>query len=182
MARTHKVVAGDTLSALADRFYGDATLFPVIAVANGITDPNVLAVGQVLVIPEAPGHLEVFRSGGDFDNTSLGRCVLPDRVPAGRRLVVETVTGMYFADGEVLGAAFLTLGGIRYAFPWVQCGSLGEGPTDRRFFGFNHRVRLYVDGPAQLQFDADGGASHGGSGNPSGSYSLTGHLEGLPPA
>src|SRR3954451_13317381 len=47
---THTVVAGDTLSALAARFYGDAALYPLIAKVNGIADPAVINVGQVLVI------------------------------------------------------------------------------------------------------------------------------------
>ena len=46
----HTVVAGDTLSALAARFYGDASLYPLIATTNGIADPNAIHPGQVLVI------------------------------------------------------------------------------------------------------------------------------------
>lgn len=46
----YTVVAGDTLSALAARFYGDASLYPLIAAVNGIADPGVIDVGQVLVI------------------------------------------------------------------------------------------------------------------------------------
>jgi nucleoid-associated protein YgaU len=49
--RTHVVVAGDTLFELARRFYGNGALFPVIATANGIADPDRISVGQVLVIP-----------------------------------------------------------------------------------------------------------------------------------
>jgi LysM repeat protein len=181
VARTYKVVAGDTLAKLAERFYGDSALYPLIAAANGIANPALVAVGQLLVIPEAPGHWEVYRSGGEMINESIGRCILPQPVPPGRRLVIETVTGYYYLDGGVIGAAFLSLGGLRYAFPWVQCGSLGLGPTDRRFFGFNHAVRLYVDGPATLQFDADGGSFTGGGDNhPSGGYTVTGYLEAPP--
>ena len=123
--------------------------------------------------------VELYRSGGDMDNTSAGRCVLPDPVRAGKRLVIETVTGMYYQDGGLLGAAYLTVGNLRHAFPWVQCGSLTGGSEDRRFHGFNHYVRLYVDGPATLRFDADGGASFGGGSDPSGSYTVTGYLEDL---
>ncbi|QOW01203.1 LysM peptidoglycan-binding domain-containing protein [Rhodococcus pyridinivorans] len=47
----YEVVAGDTLSKPAQRFYGDATLYPVIAVPNGIVDPNDITVGQVLLFP-----------------------------------------------------------------------------------------------------------------------------------
>ena len=47
----YTVVAGDTLSRLAQRFYGDATLYRLIATASGIANPNVLNVGQQLIIP-----------------------------------------------------------------------------------------------------------------------------------
>jgi len=47
------VVAGDTLSAIAEQFYGDASLFPRIFEANRhlLNDPNVISPGQVLRIP-----------------------------------------------------------------------------------------------------------------------------------
>ena len=48
----YTVVAGDTLSALALRFYGDAELDWLIAGASGIADPNVINVGQRLIIPD----------------------------------------------------------------------------------------------------------------------------------
>jgi hypothetical protein len=120
----------------------------------------------------------VFQSGGDFDSSGVsdGRCILPDSVPNGKRLVIETVTGFYYGDGARLGAAYLTVGGFRFAFPWTQCTSPGPTVTDRIFYGFNNYVRIYVDGPAQLQFDADGGSSFGGSTYFSGSYALSGIL------
>ncbi|MCV7148224.1 alpha/beta hydrolase-fold protein [Mycobacterium riyadhense] len=46
----YTVVAGDTLLALATRFYGDASFYPLIATVNGVADPAVIDVGQVLVI------------------------------------------------------------------------------------------------------------------------------------
>jgi S-formylglutathione hydrolase FrmB/phage tail protein X len=55
----YTVVAGDTLSALALRFYGDAELYPLIATASGIADPDVLAVGQRLIIPDVAKHTVV---------------------------------------------------------------------------------------------------------------------------
>lgn len=179
MARTYTVVTGDTLSEIAQRFYASASAFPMIAAANAITNPNNIAAGQVLVLPDLPRHTDVFISGGDMDNTSLGRCVLPDRVPAGRRLVLETVTGAYSSD-IVLGAAFLTVNNrVRYAFPWVQCGTPGSPAIKARFYGFNHFVHIYISGPAVLQFDAAGGAG-GLDENPSGFYAVSGYLEGLP--
>jgi nucleoid-associated protein YgaU len=52
MIRTHTVVAGETLSALALRFYGDAALDRLIATASGIADPDVIDVGQRLIFPD----------------------------------------------------------------------------------------------------------------------------------
>jgi LysM repeat protein len=52
MIRTHTVVAGETLSALALRFYGDAELYRLIATASGIADPDVVSVGQRLIFPD----------------------------------------------------------------------------------------------------------------------------------
>lgn len=54
MPRVHNVVAGETLSGIARDFYGDASMFPLIAQANQIADPNQIFVGQVLQIPEPP--------------------------------------------------------------------------------------------------------------------------------
>lgn len=45
---THTVVAGDSLSALADRF---GVELDELQRVNGITNPNLLEVGQVLIIP-----------------------------------------------------------------------------------------------------------------------------------
>ncbi|HEX2239595.1 MAG TPA: LysM domain-containing protein [Actinomycetota bacterium] len=53
-AQTYVVREGDTLRAIAMRFYGDPDLADLIAEENGITDPTELAVGQELIIPPAP--------------------------------------------------------------------------------------------------------------------------------
>jgi hypothetical protein len=129
--------------------------------------------------------LEIFRSGARFDTSapSIGRAVLPDSVPSGKRLVLETVTGYYNGDGAILGAAYLDVytGGefVSYGFPWVQCGGEGDIRESRYFYGFNHYVRIYIDGPASLQFDVDGG-SFSGAASYSGTYAVSGHLIDLP--
>jgi len=50
--RIYRVVSGDTLWAIAERFYGDGTQYPKIASANGIANPDLIMVGQELTIPE----------------------------------------------------------------------------------------------------------------------------------
>jgi nucleoid-associated protein YgaU len=49
----YTVQSGDTLSAIAQQFYGNSSLFPRIfeANTNQLTDPNLIFPGQVLRIP-----------------------------------------------------------------------------------------------------------------------------------
>ncbi|CAN5469659.1 LysM peptidoglycan-binding domain-containing protein [soil metagenome] len=51
MILKYQVVGGDTLSALAHRFYGDTALHPVLSVHNRLADPDHILVGQELEIP-----------------------------------------------------------------------------------------------------------------------------------
>lgn len=52
-AKTHKVVSGDTLWAIAKRYYGNGSQYPKIFNANKdkINNPNLIFPGQVLTIP-----------------------------------------------------------------------------------------------------------------------------------
>ncbi|MFJ4652762.1 LysM peptidoglycan-binding domain-containing protein [Nocardia sp. NPDC088792] len=50
-AQTYTVEPGDTLWAIAERFYGDGNRYQDIANANGIPNPDAINVGQVLTIP-----------------------------------------------------------------------------------------------------------------------------------
>jgi nucleoid-associated protein YgaU len=52
-SQTHVVKKGDTLSALAQHYYGDARLYPKIYDANRdqLSDPDKIYPGQVLIIP-----------------------------------------------------------------------------------------------------------------------------------
>jgi nucleoid-associated protein YgaU len=49
--RTYTVVSGDTLWAIAERFYGDGNRYQQIADASGIANPDLIHPGQVLTIP-----------------------------------------------------------------------------------------------------------------------------------
>jgi hypothetical protein len=49
--RAHVVQAGETISRIADQFYGDPAQWRIIAAANSIDDPLDLAPGTVLQIP-----------------------------------------------------------------------------------------------------------------------------------
>lgn len=51
--RRHEVVSGDTLSGIADNYYGDSSKWPVIHQVNQhqVPDPDLIYPGQVLQIP-----------------------------------------------------------------------------------------------------------------------------------
>lgn len=49
--RTYTVESGDTLWAIAERFYGDGNRYPEIAAASGIANPDLIHPGQVVTIP-----------------------------------------------------------------------------------------------------------------------------------
>jgi len=51
VARQYEVQRGDSLSKVAQEFYNDASLFRKLAEYNGIRDPRLILVGQVLEIP-----------------------------------------------------------------------------------------------------------------------------------
>lgn len=50
-ARTYTVASGDTLWAIAERFYGDGNQYQRIADASGVSNPDLIQPGQVLTIP-----------------------------------------------------------------------------------------------------------------------------------
>lgn len=49
--QTYTVQGGDTLWAIAERYYGDGNQYMKIATANGIANPDLIHPGQQLVIP-----------------------------------------------------------------------------------------------------------------------------------
>lgn len=57
--RTHEVASGENLSSIAEKYYGDPNLFPIIQNANPSVDSRYLRVGQILQIPDrAAAELE----------------------------------------------------------------------------------------------------------------------------
>lgn len=49
--RTYTVVSGDTLWAIAEQYLGDGNRYTEIAQLNGIANPDLINVGQVITIP-----------------------------------------------------------------------------------------------------------------------------------
>jgi LysM repeat protein len=61
----YTVKRGDTLGRIARKFYGDAARYPLIVSANRVSDPDRLAVGRRLVIPDAAVAGSAFASDAD---------------------------------------------------------------------------------------------------------------------
>lgn len=50
--QTYVVKPGDTLSAICRKYYGNAALYPKLALINGIKNPNLIYVNQVVKLPD----------------------------------------------------------------------------------------------------------------------------------
>src|ERR1700731_4924898 len=114
VSQQYTVLSGDTLSEIALKFYGDASLFPLLAVVNHIPDPNVIHTGDILLIPDLA---DTFASNDSS-------------VPA--------VTARNYADGDgVLGDA---IGGGRglAGHSHTGIGELGESDTFEGVRGVSH--------------------------------------------
>ncbi|MGU3434136.1 LysM peptidoglycan-binding domain-containing protein [Actinomycetes bacterium M1A6_2h] len=115
----HRVVGGDTLSALAQRFYANASMYPVIASANHVSDPDRIDVGTWLLIPElgdvghhtvAPGDTLVELATRWYGEDTLypvisaaNQIADPDRLEVGRVLIRPRLNRRHTVeDGETL--------------------------------------------------------------------------------
>jgi S-formylglutathione hydrolase FrmB len=117
MVRTHTVVAGETLSALSLRFYGDADLYRLIATASGIADPNDVDVGQRLIFPGYARHTVVagdtlsalasrfYGDGALYPLIATASGIAdPNDIGVGRRLIIPEITRHTVVAGDTLSA------------------------------------------------------------------------------
>ena len=132
MVRTHTVVAGETLSALALRFYGDAELYRLIATASGIADPGVIDVGQRLIFPDFTRYTV---AAGDtlsalalrfYGDAELYRLIAaasgiadPADIDVGQRLIIPDITRYTVAAGDTLSPLALRFYGDASFYPLI---------------------------------------------------------------
>ncbi|MFX0202521.1 MAG: LysM peptidoglycan-binding domain-containing protein [Candidatus Hodarchaeota archaeon] len=109
--QTYKIKKGDTLGKIAQKFYGDAQKYMLIAKANDIRDPNKVKVGQVLDIPFDQGDISdstdlmtIQSQEIPIDRTTMR---LPEgqyiNEPKSKRLIV-----LHFTAGSTARSAFNT--------------------------------------------------------------------------
>ena len=99
MGQPYALKRGDTLARLAKRFYGDPKLAKRLADYNGIRDPNLVLVGQVLEIPSKRELLGV---------DAPEETALQIRPPNGLSEVIETFgdVASYISDDGTLAPAW----------------------------------------------------------------------------
>jgi S-formylglutathione hydrolase FrmB/LysM repeat protein len=132
MVRTHTVVAGETLWALALRFYGDAELSGLIATASGITDPDVIAVGQRLIFPDFTRYTVVagdtlsalaLRFYGDAELSGLiataSGITDPDVISVGQPLIIPDIARYTVVAGDTLSSLAARFYGDASLYPLI---------------------------------------------------------------
>lgn len=130
MVRTHTVVAGETLWALALRFYGDAQLNRLVATASGISDPNVINVGQQLIFPD---YTRYTAAAGDtlsdlavryYGDAGLAHVIaassgITGTLAAGQQVIIPNLTNYRVVAGDTLSALALRFYGDANFFPVI---------------------------------------------------------------
>src|SRR3954451_363653 len=142
MVRTHTVVAGETLWALALRFYGDAELYRLIATASGIADPAVIDVGQRLIFPAFTRYTVVagdtlsalaLRFYGDAELSGLiataSGIADPAVIDVGQRLIIPDITRHTVLAGDTLSALASRFYGDAALYPLIATVNGIEGPA-----------------------------------------------------
>ncbi|WNG93663.1 alpha/beta hydrolase-fold protein [Mycobacterium sp. ITM-2016-00318] len=132
MVRTHTVVAGETLSALALRFYGDAELYRLIATASGIADPNVINVGQRLIMPDftrytvvagdtLSGLAQRFYGDAQLDWLIATASGIAESaaITAGQRLIIPEITRYTVVAGDTLSGLAQRFYGDATLYPLI---------------------------------------------------------------
>jgi len=134
-ARSYVVRSGDTLSRIARRF--DLTVGQLLTANPQLTDPNLLQVGQELVIP-APGAPDTSPSSGGIPD-SRDDLVDPDEEP---------VTGEGYADIDGLGIR-VSRGDVR-----IELGLVSRAPAriDPGFESLVYTVVMDVDDDGQPDY------------------------------
>lgn len=66
--RNYRIIKNDTLSAIAQRFYGRASLYRVLARANGLSNPDLIFAGETLIVPDKTTALGLVDKAADLPN------------------------------------------------------------------------------------------------------------------
>ena len=154
MVRTHTVVAGETLSALALRFYGDAELYRLIATASGIANPNVINVGQRLIMPDFTRYTVVagdtlsglahrFYGDAQLDWLITGASGIadPNVINVGQQLIIPDITKYTVVAGDTLSGLAQRFYGDATFYPLI---AKVNGIADPNVINVGHVLVIFI--------------------------------------
>jgi hypothetical protein len=61
----YRILWGDTLWRITERYYGNRDLFPELAESNALADPDMIIAGESLVLPSALGESTIIEKNGN---------------------------------------------------------------------------------------------------------------------
>ena len=95
--QTYTVKSGDTLWSISKKFYGDGSLYPYLASLNGLKNPNVLQVGQVLKIgPQEEAEKYKGTSSGSSKSTSTNTNKSTTKTTSGSDTTQKSSTDAFY--------------------------------------------------------------------------------------
>ena len=154
MVRTHTVVAGETLSALALRYYGDPQLYRLIATASGIANPNVINVGQRLILPDFTRYTVAagdtlsalaLRFYGDAELypliASASGIADPSNIDVGQPLIIPDATRYTVVAGDTLSSLAVRFYGDAAFYPLI---AKVNGIADPNAIDVGHVLVIFV--------------------------------------
>ncbi len=147
---TYTVQSGDTLGRIARKFYGDASRYPLIVSANRITDPDELAVGQQLVIPDADlaGRAFVGAGGIGVEASSSVNPISVQRL-SGLHPIVRARAAAFLHLCTQAGLNVMVSQGVR---TWKEQDALYAKGRTVAPIGKKHRVTMAKGGQSYHNF------------------------------
>jgi nucleoid-associated protein YgaU len=103
---THKVVEGDKLWPLADRYYGNGKYWTVIRDANPGIDPGALPVGKTLQIPH-PDKVLAKRGSSSSTNSSVAKSTTGNSTGGNKTYTVRKNDTLSTIAARTLGSSTL---------------------------------------------------------------------------
>ncbi|MPM11555.1 hypothetical protein SDC9_57901 [bioreactor metagenome] len=99
---TYVVQSGDTLAGICRRFYGNSSLYVKLAAANGISNVNLISVGQVLTLPTLDGLTAVKAAASNTGKVSTASTASSSTVVYVKvALTFMGASSEYFGKGSI---------------------------------------------------------------------------------
>jgi LysM repeat protein len=109
VASLYTVAIGDSLSKIAQKFYGDPAKYPLIAERNNVNPQAILMIGQRLIIPAAPSTVKT----SDIAPVSV-TAETPNTAGAQPLETVTVQASVWYKDWRYWAAISVGIGAVWY--------------------------------------------------------------------